>query len=49
MPRTRDEVLQSTSDVLFPAELGEKPVAIDSHNTDGDTPLHGVAWRDDLV
>jgi len=48
MSRTLDEVLQSTSDVLFPADLGERPVAIDSHDTDGDTPLHVMAWRNDL-
>jgi ankyrin repeat protein len=48
MPRTLDEVLQSTSDVLFPADLGERPVAIDSHGSDGDTPLHVMAWRNDL-
>ena len=48
MPRTLDEVLQSTSDVLFPADLGERRVAIDSHDSDGDTPLHVMAWRNDL-
>jgi uncharacterized protein len=48
VPRTLKEVLQSTSDVLFPADLGEKCIEIDSHDLDGDTPLHVMAWRDDL-
>ena len=48
MPRTLDEVLLSISDVLFPADLGEKPLTIDSRNASGDTPLHVMAWRDDL-
>ena len=45
--RTLKEILQSTSDVLFPAEIGERVVAIDSQGCDGDTPLHVMAWRDD--
>src|SRR5688572_11029647 len=48
MPRTLDEVLQSTSDVLFPADIGKRRVAIDSHDSDGDTPLHVMTWRNDL-
>lgn len=48
MPRTLNGVLQSTSDVLFPAELGERPVAIDSRDSDGDTPLHVMTWQNDL-
>ena len=48
MPQTLQEVLQSTSDALFPAEIGERAVAIDSRDCDGDTPLHVVAWRDDV-
>jgi len=46
--RTLEEVLRSTSDVLFPAEIGEKPVAADSVGVDGDTPLHVTAWRKDV-
>jgi ankyrin repeat protein len=46
--RTLNEVLQSTSDVLFPDELGERLVAIDSCDIEGDTPLHVMAWRNDL-
>jgi ankyrin repeat protein len=48
MPRTLEEVLQSTSDVLFPDELGERQVAIDTHGFEDDTPLHVMAWRNDL-
>jgi ankyrin repeat protein len=47
--RTLREVLASVSDALFPAELGEKPVAIDSRGCDGDTPLHVLAWRNDVA
>ena len=45
--RTIKEILQSTSDTLFPAELGEKEVFIESHDCDGDTPLHVMLWRED--
>jgi uncharacterized protein len=45
--RTLKEILQSTSDTLFPAELGEKEVFIDSCDCDGDTPLHVMLWRKD--
>lgn len=47
MSRTIEEILQSTSDVLFPAELGEAKVCIDSTDTKGDTPLHVLIWRED--
>ena len=46
--RTLEEVLWSTSDVLFPAEIGEKPVAVNIVGADGDTPLHVMAWRKDV-
>jgi hypothetical protein len=42
---TLEEILASTSDVLFPAEIGEHTVAIDSTDSDGDTPLHIMVWR----
>jgi ankyrin repeat protein len=42
-----DAVLQSTSDSLFPADLGARKVAIDSRGADGDTPLHVLIWRGD--
>src|SRR6188508_1098629 len=47
-PRTLDENLQSTSDVLFPAEIGVKRVSVGIVGTDGDTPLHVIAWRNDI-
>ena len=47
MGRTLGEVLQSTSDALFPASLGRAPVQIDSADSDGDTPLHILVRRGD--
>ncbi len=48
MSRTLDEVLQSTLDVLYPGEIDGREVAIDSCGCDGDTPLHVMAWRNDV-
>jgi uncharacterized protein len=45
--RTLAEVLESASDVLFPAELGQKTIDVNSRGYDGDTPLHVMAWRRD--
>jgi ankyrin repeat protein len=45
--RTLDEVLQSTSEVLFPADMGKRHVSVTSADCDGDTPLHVMAWRKD--
>lgn len=42
------ELLQSTSDVLFPAGMGERRVELDSRDSDGDTPLHVLLWRRDV-
>ncbi len=47
MTRTLEEVLQSVSDVLFPADIGDAPVELDSRSADGDTPLHVMNWRRD--
>jgi ankyrin repeat protein len=33
---------------MFPADAGEHPVALDSVGYDGDTPLHVLAWQNDL-
>ena len=41
------ELLQSTSDMLFPAEIGSAVVTLDSQSCDGDTPLHVFIWRGD--
>ena len=45
--RTLNEVLQSTSNCIFPASLGEAEVALNSTGPDGDTPLHVLIWRED--
>ena len=46
--RDLDEVLQSTADVLFPEVTQGARVEISSRNSDGDTPLHVMAWRADV-
>jgi len=46
--RSLEEILQSTSDNLFPAELGERIVTVSSRDCDGDTPLHVLVWRSDI-
>ena len=48
MQRSVEDVLQSLSDVLFPEEIGEAPVTIHSRSSEGDTPLHVMAWRKDV-
>lgn len=45
--RSLEEVLQSTSDVLFPAEMGRRKVSVTSADSEGDTPLHVMVWRKD--
>jgi uncharacterized protein len=45
--RTVEDVLQSTSDCLYPAELGERTVTLDSTDCDGDRALHVLIWRRD--
>ena len=47
VPRSLTEVLQSISDVMFPADPERCPL-IDSVGYDGDSPLHVLAWRNDL-
>ncbi len=42
-----EEILASTSDVLFSEELGEKRVTIESKDCEGDTALHVMVWRKD--
>lgn len=42
-----EEILQSTSDTLFPADLGARTVTLHSVDCDGDTPLHVLIWRGD--
>ncbi len=43
-----DQVLQSVSDIMFPAELGKRKVGLGSRDVDGDTPLHVLVWRGDV-
>jgi len=43
-----EEVLQSASDRLFPAEIGEK-VCLDSRSSDGDTALHVFIWSNETA
>jgi len=45
--RTLESILQSTSDTLFPAQMGERKVGIHSRDVDGDTPLHVLVRRGD--
>ena len=45
--RTVGEVLAAVADSLFP-HLEEPRVQIDSRSASGDTPLHTLAWRNDL-
>jgi ankyrin repeat protein len=45
--RTLAEILQSTSESLFPADLGTRTVTLQSVDSDGDTPLHVLIWRGD--
>jgi ankyrin repeat protein len=47
--RSLEEMLQSTSEILFPADMGERIVTLDSKDVCGDTPLHVVTWRSDRV
>ncbi|MEM0935766.1 MAG: ankyrin repeat domain-containing protein [Pseudomonadota bacterium] len=49
-PKTRqklEDILASCSEALFPAEMGSAPVSIGSRASNGDTPLHVMAWRID--
>ena len=45
--RTVEDVLQSTSECLYPAEMGERAVNFASADCDGDTALHVLIWRSD--
>ena len=42
-----EEILQSISVTLFPAEMGAARVHVCSRDVDGDTPLHVMAMRGD--
>ena len=45
--KSLQEILQSVSDELFPAELGRKIVTLDSRDVMGDTALH--IWFDERI
>src|SRR5262249_27325601 len=47
--RSLQQMLQSTSDSMFPAEMGERVVTLDSRDSAGDTPLHLMIWPDDRL
>lgn len=44
---TLEEILASTSDVLFPAEMGQAVISVSSQDCCGDTPLHVMVRRND--
>ena len=46
--RSVSKILASTSEFLFPADLGTRPVRIESRDADGDTALHVLVWQNDL-
>ena len=48
MTRSLEDVLRSTSDVLFPGDEEERVVTVNSRSSEGDTPLHVMAWRKDI-
>ena len=39
-----DKVLQTASDRMFPGELGQAVIRINSRDRNGDTPLHIFIW-----
>ncbi len=41
------EILESTSDVLFPEDLGQRPIELNTRSEYGDSPLHVMLWRGD--
>ena len=43
--KTLDQLLSSCSEILFPAEMGEALIHINSRGSDGDTPLHVMLWQ----
>ncbi len=41
---TVEQILERLSERMFPAELGEKPVTLDSREADGDGVLHNLLY-----
>ena len=46
--RTLNEILAGVSEQLFPDESGRRAITIATRSPDGDTPLHIVAWQQDI-
>lgn len=46
--QTLEEILASCSDTLFPAQMGEAEVQVNSTDVEGDTPLHVLVWRGNI-
>ena len=47
--RTLLDILQSTSDVLFPGDMGTRTIVVDTRDCEGDTALHVIVRRKDLA
>lgn len=45
--RTLAEVLESCSETMCPEDVGGAEIRINSKDTEGDTPLHVMGWRND--
>ena len=43
---TLEQMLASCSDSLFPDQMGQAPVTLESRSVDGDMALHVMVWRD---
>jgi ankyrin repeat protein len=46
--RSLADILASTSEFLFPDQPITQIVTVQSRDSDGDTPLHIIAWQGDL-
>lgn len=49
LPPTLSEILNSAAESLFPAQEFVENLSVDSKNSEGDTPLHVMAWRGDVA
>ena len=43
-----EEILQSTSDALFPDNMGKQKIEVNTKDVLGDTPLHIMTERNDV-
>ncbi len=46
--RSLADVLAGLLDSMFPADMGETAVTVNSRGYDGDMPLHVLLWRGDM-